>query len=452
MTMKIRRIKKYGAKKERSLGYKITWTVFLLFLYRVLSHIPLPFVDSSYVKNMLNVNGSLGVFNTLTGGNLANMSVVALGITPYITASIVLQLMGVLIPSLAEMQKDGSTGKKRMNQITIVLSVILGLLQSVFMMMGYGKNGLLSTYAWYTVAICAGLMTVGVFVLAWFGQLIQERFFGNGVSLILTAGILCSFLEDSETFVKALKVTDDVPMTVLYTSFGVLGVVFLFGFSAWLNYCEKRIQVVYSSKVAVNQTEEAVKTSIIPLKLIGGSVVPVIFASTILGLPALIQSFTGTDVKWLWMFNTSHWLSADAPWASIGILFYFALIIWFGYYYQMLNMNEAEIALNLRKHGGVIAGVRPGTDTEKYLHDEMRYLTMLGGIGMCFIAFVPIAANVFFQISSLSFLGTSIIIVVSSLGEIYGQFKAAKRGNQYIKSRKGKKHVRKSKAYREARA
>lgn len=437
--MKVRKIRKYGAKKERSLRSKIAWTMFLLFLYRVLSHVPLPFVDSTYVKSMLNVNGSLGVFNTLTGGNLANMSVVALGITPYITASIVLQLMGVLITPLAEMQKDGSTGRKYLNRITIILAVILGGLQSVFMMIGYGKGGLLSTYTWYTVGTCALLMTAGVFILAWFGHMIQEHFFGNGVSLILTVGILCSYLMDGETFVNTLMVEDDTVRSVLYVFLGLFGVALLFGFSIWLNYCEKRIPVVYSGKLLVGGVEESSKVSVIPLKLIAGSVVPVIFASTILGLPGLIQSFTGTDVKWLWMFNTNRWLSADAPWASIGILFYFVMIIWFGYYYQMLNMNEAELAMNLRRHGGVIAGVRPGPDTEQYLRHEMRYLTVLGGIGMCIVAFVPIAANAFLHIPSLSFLGTSIIIVVSSMTEVHGKYKAARRDNRYRISRSKKK-------------
>lgn len=437
------KIKKYGFKRERSLGSKIRWTLFILLLYRVLSHVPLPFVDNTYVKDMLDLSGSLGIFNTLTGGNLSNMSVVALGITPYITASIVLQLMGVLIPSIAEMQKDGSTGRKQLNRITTVMAVVLGLLQSVFMMIGYGKNGLLSTYTWYTVLVCACIMTLGVFVLSWFGNLIQEHFFGNGVSLILTIGILCSYLDDGETFAKALKITDQEVLTVFAVIAGFLCIVFLFGFAAWLNYCEKRIKVTYSAKLALNQSEQAERVSIIPLKLIGGSVVPVIFASTILALPSLIQSFTGTDIIWLRVFNTNYWFSEEVPWASVGMFLYFGMIIWFSYYYQTLNMNEPEIADNIRKHGGVIAGVRPGIDTENYLRDEMHTLTFLGGVGMCLVAFVPIAANAFFDIPSLSFLGTSIIIIVSSVFEVCGKYKAEKRGLKYVKKNKKKRMFRK---------
>ena len=172
--------------------------------------------------------------------------------------------------------------------------------------------------------------------------------------------------------------------------------------------------------------------SIIPLKLIGGGVIPVIFASTILTIPAYVQMFLDKDITWLHIFNTSHWLSMDEWWANIGIAIYFAMIIGFSYYYQSLNLNEREIANNLKKVGGSIIGVRPGRDTEVYLRTHMKRLTFLGGIGLCIVSFVPIVFSTQLGISNLSFLGTSIIIVVSVIDETYLKYKTEKMGASYI--------------------
>lgn len=429
------KLKKYGRKRERSLFRNMLYTFLILLLYRFLSHVPLPFVDADAIRSLIDMNGSLGLLNTLTGGNLANMSVMALGITPYITASIVLQLMGVLIPKLSEMQKDGSTGRKLYNRITIAFGSILGLLQSVFMLIGYSRNDLLSTDKWYAIAVCSLLMTFGVFLLSFMGDMIQEHFFGNGISLILAVGILCSYLSDGATLFEVLTADKKWTKAVLACVLAVLAIIVLFAFTVWMNYCEKRIKVNYSRKVSKNGGYQT-QMSIIPLRLIGGSVVPVIFASSIITLPALVQSFTGTDVKWLHIFDMNHWFSLDEWWANFGLLFYFAMILWFGYYYQSLNLNEVEMAENMQKQGGTITGVRPGKPTADYLRSQMRYLTLLGGFGLCLIASVPIFVSSVLHISSLSFLGTSVIIVVSVIMETWGQYKADNRCVQYKKHKR----------------
>lgn len=430
------KLKKYGRKQERSLFRNMLYTFLILLLYRFLSHVPLPFVDADAISSLIDTNGSLGLLNTLTGGNLENMSVMALGITPYITASIVLQLLGVLFPKLSEMQKDGSTGKKKYTRITIVFGSVLGLLQSVFMLIGYSRNGLLSTDKWYAIAICSVLMTLGVFLLSFMGDMVQEHFFGNGISLILAVGILCSYLNDGETLFDVLTADRKWTKAALACGIAVMAIIALFAFTVWMNYCEKRIRVNYSRKVSKNGGSYGSQISIIPLRLIGGSVVPVIFASSLITLPALIQSFTGTDVKWLHVFDMNHWFSADEWWANLGLFLYFAMILWFSYYYQSLNLNEVEIAENMQKQGGMISGIRPGKPTEEYLKSQMRYLTLLGGIGLCLIACVPIFVSSVLHISRLSFLGTSVIIVVSVIMETWSQYKADSRGVRYTKNKR----------------
>lgn len=433
-------------KKDLTFRQKVFGTVLILVLYRLLSHIPLPFVDSSYISAMINSNGSLSLLNTLTGGNLENMSVVALGITPFITASIILQLMGVLIPGLAEIQKDGSTGREKYKRITIILAVVFGGLQSLFMMIGYGMQGILSTYTWYSVLVPTVIMTAFVFVVAYAGQYISDHLFGNGVSLILLTGILCSYFADGQTLYLVLTYGRKLPYQVLYCGAACVVVFLLFGFTVWLNFCEKRVKVNYSGKAPNGAATKL--TNVIPLKLIAGSVVPVIFASSILTIPALVQTFTKTDIKWLHVFNTSYWLSLDEWWANFGIALYFVMIIGFSYYYQSLNLNEREIADNLKRSGGSIIGVRPGRDTELYLRKHMRNLTCLGGIGLCVIAFVPILISHLLGISNLAFAGTSIIITVSVLDETYKKYKAEVLGTGYRRRRFYGKHRRKRRGLR----
>ena len=426
--------------KQMSFKKRLIFTMALLLLYRLCSHIPLPFVDSDYVKALIGMNGSLGLLNTLTGGNLANMSIVALGITPYITASIVLQLMGVLIPSLAEMQRDGSTGQEKFKKINIVLAVILGLLQSGAMMYGYGESGILSPYKWYTVLIPTLIMTASVFVLSFIGQYITDHLFGNGVSLLLVTGILCSYLSDGQVLYSVLTYKHKLQYNIIACTIACLIVIALFAFTVWLNACEKKIRVNNSAKVSMGSAKTV---SIIPLKLIGGSVVPVIFASTILTIPSYIQMFGKVDAKWLDIFNTSHWLDTSEWWASAGIGIYFLMIIGFSYYYQSLNLNEREIADNLKRSGSSIIGVRPGRDTEVYLRKNMKCLTFLGGIGLCIVAFIPIVLSVTIGVSNLSFAGTSIIIVVSVVEETYRKYQTEKYGHVYRVGRFGRKHKRK---------
>lgn len=422
------KLKTYKKKRVLGLHEKMICTLLVLLFYRFLSHIPLPFVDSSYIKTMIDGNGSLSLFDAMTGGNLSNMTVVALGITPYITASIVLQLLGVVFPAIAKLQQDGSSGQKKMKRITMVMAVVFGGFQSVFMLMGYGQSGVLSSYQWYTVAVPAVIMVLGVFVLSFLGQFITDHLFGNGISLLLVTGILCSYFGDAGILFQTLLSGHKLAPQIMIAGAAVLVIVLLFAFTIWLNYCEKRIVVTYSGRMASGAVSR--QQHIIPLKLIGGSVVPVIFASSVLTIPSVIQSFTGTDIPALRIFNTSYWLSPSNWWASIGMVFYFAMIIWFGYYYQALNLNEIEISEKLKQNGGMIAGVRPGKDTAMYLRQQMRSLTFLGGLGLCVIAFVPILSSSLLHISNLSFLGTSIIIVVSVINETYKLWQANRQGQR----------------------
>lgn len=430
-------MKEYRAKKFVTFREKVIGTVLILVLFRLVSHIPLPFINAEYIGQLLENNSALTFFNAMTGGSFEEMSILALGITPYITASIVTQLMGVVIPRLAEMQKEGSTGQRTIEKINIVLAACLAFMQSVFMLWGYGSKGLLTPYKWYIILFDAVLMTVGVFLLSFAGQMISRHFFGNGISLILATGILASYLADANHLFVMLKGSDRTPVQVaVYCGIAFLAVLLLFAFTYWLTFCEKRIHVTYSRKIStadgINQM--MAQKQVIPLKMIAGSVVPIIFASSILTLPSIIQSYTGTDVKWLWMFDMGKWFNPARVWPSVGVIFYCAMIIWFSYYYNNLNLNEVELSNNLKKQGGYINGIRPGKPTELYLKDQMFYLTLIGAFGLCIIAIVPAYVTAVLTIPRLSFMGTSIIITVSVIKETWDAFQAERKSRIYVQS------------------
>lgn len=414
-------VKKQQGYRMISLREKVFFTILILVVYRLLAHIPLPFVNAEYMKAMIDKNTALSFFNALTGGSFEAMSWMALGVGPYITASIVLQLMSVVIPRLADLQKEGATGRQFIERLTLVLGGALGFLQAVVMTWGYGKQGLLVDYTWYTVLIPAVLMTLGVFVLSFAGQLITEKFFGNGISLILLTGIVATYFADANSLYTVLAKGRSMEMGVLLCSIACVVVFLLFGFSFYLNFCEKKIPVTYSQKLSTSYGTQK-QTSVIPLKLLSGSVVPIIFASTILAIPGFIQSFTGKQIAWFAIFDSGQWFQADKPWASIGVVLYCLMIVWFSYYYNHLNLNEVELAQNLKKQGGYICGVRPGKETCDYLKSQLRAMAFLGSLGLCVIALIPVLIMNFLHIPRLAFLGTSIIITVSVLVETQSRF------------------------------
>lgn len=418
--------------KNLSLNKKLLLTALILVLYRGMSHIPLPFVNSEFIKSVFEDNTSMGMLNLLTGGNLESMSIVAMGITPYITASIVIQLLGVCFPSIANMQKEGSTGQEKIKKATIILGAVLGLMQGVSMMYVYGKQGLLVEVNWFTILIPAIIMTLGVRFLSFLGQYMTDNLFGNGVSLILVTGILCSYLKDGGMLYGALTVGHTQNEKIFNIALAIISIFVLFAFTIWLMYCEKRVNIIYSGKVK-SDADSIATESYIPIKLVGGSVVPVIFAASIMTIPTLIESFMKTGNKWFNIFDMTKWLNPDYTYANIGILIYFALIIAFSYYYQALNLNETELAVTLKKRGGVIENVRPGKPTELYLKKEMRVLTLAGAFGLCVVATIPICVTGLLGLGRLSFLGTSIIIVVSVMLDLGDRYIAARKNEKYKK-------------------
>lgn len=421
--------KGYKPKKEFTLKQKVIGTLSCLLLYRLLSFVPLPFVNSGYIQAAIGMNGSLGLLNVLSGGSLGNMSLMALGIGPWITASIVLQLIGMAFPKFADLNKE-EDGKRTYKLITFGASALFALLEAVGLLRGYGRSGYLSEYTWYTVLIPALLMMVGTGILSLMGWYIDEKLFGNGSSLILTTGILCSYVSDGTTVGIVLSYGKGTAAGVILCMAALVLLFYLFLYTVFISSCEKRIPVVYAGKMGGSDNRKNINT--IPLKLLAGGVVPVIFASSIVTFPALLGSMFGWEAEWLKIFNTSYWLNVHYPWASVGFVLYIVLIIAFGYFCQLMYMNPMELSENLKKNGGTVPGVRPGRATADYITSQMKWLTALGGLFLCVVAAIPMIVSGAFGLGGLSFLGTSILIVVSTISDTWDAWKTASLSKSYL--------------------
>lgn len=394
---------------------RILITIGLLLFCRVLAAIPTPGVNLTYFKALLNMNASFGFINALSGNGLESLSLMTLSITPYITSSIVIQLLGVVFKRIQELQQGMKDDREKLERITIIYGGVLAFLQALAMAIGFGAKGLLKNYTWYWVLSISIIWTVFSVIATLIGKHITKKGIGNGISLILLTNILVSYPSDIATLCNRFIIGKKLGTQVISTILLLILVVFMFAFTYFLQDSQKDIQVNYSGKVQYGKTK---RTNSIPLKLCPGGVVPIIFASTVLTTPILIISLFGNiDHPLLNVLNSSYWFRVEKPVYSIGVLFYIALIFGFSYFYTNITVNPDDIANKIKTSGGNISGIRAGKPTADYLRKQMKYMTAIGAGALTIIAMIPIILAGIWGISSISFLGTSIIITVGVISE-----------------------------------
>ena len=340
----------------------------------------------------------------------------ALSITPYITSSIIIQLLTIAIPKLEELQKDGEDGRKKIQEYTRYTTVGLALIESSAMAIGFGRQGLLIDYNAWNIIIAIVTMTTGSALLMWIGEQITEKGVGNGISIVLLFNILSSVPDDMKTlyyrFIFGQTVTKMIFSVVVIALIILAMVVFVIV----LNDAERRIPVQYSKKM-VGRKMVGGQASNIPLKINTAGVMPVIFASSIMSFPVVISQFFTIDPnsigsKILMVLNSGSWCRPEYPIYSIGLVIYIALLIMFAYFYTSITFNPLEVANNMKKQGGFIPGIRPGKPTSDYLNKILNYIVFIGACGLIVIAIVPILASGLLNVSRISFSGTSLIIIV----------------------------------------
>ena len=407
-----------NAFKVKELRTKILYTFMMLVVIRFGCQLPIPGIKTTFFANWFakQTTDVFGFFNAMTGGSFSSMSIFALSITPYITSSIIIQLLTIAIPKLEELQKDGEDGRKKIQEYTRYTTVGLALIESSAMAIGFGRQGLLIDYNAWNIIIAIVTMTTGSALLMWIGEQITEKGVGNGISIVLLFNILSSVPDDIKTlyyrFIFGQTVTKMIFSVVMIALIILAMVVFVIV----LNDAERRIPVQYSKKM-VGRKMVGGQTSNIPLKINTAGVMPVIFASSIMSFPVVISQFFTIDPnsigsKILMVLNSGSWCRPEYPIYSIGLVIYIALLIMFAYFYTSITFNPLEVANNMKKQGGFIPGIRPGKPTSDYLNKILNYIVFIGACGLIVIAVVPILASGLLNVSRISFSGTSLIIIV----------------------------------------
>ena len=419
-----------NAFKIKDIRHRIIFTFFMLIVIRIRSQLPIPGVDQNVFAQWFSNQNSdaFSFFDAVTGGSFLQMSVFALNITPYITSSIIMQLLTIAIPKLEEMQRDGEDGRKKIVEITRYLTIALALIESIAMAVGFGKNGYLTAFNAMNVFMVIVTLTAGSAVLMWIGERITEKGVGNGISIVLTINIISRIPSDFaslfEQFVSGKTVAKGVLAVVIILAVILLTVVFV----VLLQGAERRIPVQYSKKIQ-GRRQVGGQSTHIPLKVNTGGVIPVIFAQSLMQFPVVIASLlgkgngTGIGSKILKGLSQSNWCDRNEPIYSIGLVVYIILIIAFAYFYTSITFNPLEVANNMKKAGGFIPGIRPGKPTSDYLTKILNYIIFIGAAGLTVVAVLPIFFSGIFN-ANVSFGGTSIIIIVGVVIETIKQIES----------------------------
>lgn len=424
-----------NAFKIKDIRKKLFFTFIALIIVRLGSQLPVPGIDREYFGQWLGLQTSFGFLDTLTGGSFSQMSIFALGIGPYITSSIIMQLLTVAIPKLEEMQKEGEDGRKKIQKYSRYLTVGLAAIESVALSISFGRSGILEAGSKFQmVVVITAAFTAGTAFLMWLGERITDRGVGNGISIILLINIVSGMPGDfrklNDQFVAGASSILNAIIAVIIIVAIIVGMTI---FIVLLQEGQRKVPVQYTKKVQGRKMVGG-QSSHIPLKVNTAGVIPVIFASSIMQFPIVIASFFGHEgsrsgslgQKILFSLNQNNWLSLkgwDEFKYSIGLIVYIAFILFFAYFYTSITSNPLEISNNMKKQGGFIPGIRPGKPTAEYLTSVLNKIIFIGAIGLIFIATVPIVFSGTFG-AQVSFGGTSLIIVVGVVLETMKQIES----------------------------
>lgn len=409
-----------SAFKAEDIRKKLFYTFFMLIVIRIGSQIPVPGANieafQQYIKETMT-GDAWSLFNAMTGGSFENLAIFALSISPYITSSIIMQLLTIAIPKLEEMQKDGEEGRKKIAEITRYVTVGLALIQSIAMSIGFQSQGYIADGLLSIIQVVVAF-TAGSAVLMWIGEQITEKGVGNGISIVLLINILSRVPSDMGTLYEQFVAGNSSTAMGVVAAIVILAVILItVVLVVVLQNGERRIPVQYSKKVQGRKLVGG-QSSHIPLKVNTAGVIPVIFASSLMSFPVVIANLIGktpTEGVWLHIFKglqSSNWCKPGDWIYSIGLIVYILLCVFFAYFYTSVTFNPLEIANNMKKSGGFIPGIRPGKPTSDYLAKILNYIIFIGVVGLIIVCVIPIFFNGFFG-ASVSFGGTSLIIIVS---------------------------------------
>ena len=405
--------------KIKEIRNKILYVLGMLVLFRLVAHIPIPGVNLENLRQFLAGNQIFGLLDVFSGGTMKNFSIVMLGVGPYITSSIIFQLLTMIVPKLEELSKEGESGQQKINTYTRLLTVPLAFFQAYAMVKLLNNSALpiitdLSVFRLFTIIIT---ISAGTMFLMWMGELISEQKVGNGISLLIFAGIVASLPEGVRNLLINYTSADlyTLILFVAVAVFTVVGVVFI-------NEGQRNIPVNYAKQVRGNRMYGG-STTHLPLRVNMAGVIPIIFAISIALFPSLVAQFF-TQAKTAWLANAAaKTINLFQNQLFYGII-YFLLVVGFTYFYTAVIFHPQKMAENLQKQGGFVPGIRPGVETEKYLGQTMNRVNLTGALFLGIIAVLPLLVQYFMGTQNLAIGGTSLLIVVSVAIETAKQINA----------------------------
>jgi len=379
---------------------RILFTLAALFVYRLGAHMPTPGVDAAALGKLFEQGGVLGFLDLFAGGALRRFSIFALGVTPYINSSIVMQLLAVVVPSLEKMQKEGEEGRKKVVQYTRYGTIIFALIQAVGMTGWLGNLGIF-TGSWMDIALVAVTLTTGAVAVMWLGEVMSDHGIGNGISLLIFAGIVARI---PEAIIRTFTLVRLGEMNILILVLAVVLMIAVVAGCVMLQEGQRRLPVQYAKRMVGNKMYGG-QSTFIPLRVNTAGVIPIIFASSVLLFPYTIAG----------LFQNSFAQAvqrAFSPSSPIYMILYVAMIIFFSYFYTAVVFKPEDISTNMKKNGGFILGIRPGKPTTDYIEKVMGRITLGGAVALAIVAVVPTMMTGLMNINTFYFGGTAVIIVV----------------------------------------
>jgi len=403
---------------------KLLYAVFLLFIARILAHIPLPGVDVVALRGFFERNQIFGLLNMFSGGAMQNFSIIMMGVGPYITASIIMQLLGMVVPAIEELQKEGEQGQQKINYWTRIITVPLAIIQAYAMLNLLKSQQIVPEWSLIQLIVMLISITAGTILLMWIGELISENGIGNGVSLIITLGIVAGIPTQIRNTLKIIQGSQIISLAI----FGIIAVAVVI-LIVIVNEARRQIPVSYARRIRGLKAYGGVDTHL-PIRVNTAGVIPIIFAMSIMIFPGVAAKFL-TGAKSLWL---SHGATLISNLFSNNLFYgvlYFLLVIGFTFFYTGMVLKPTQIAENLQKQGGFIPGVRPGNETVSYISYIVSRINLTGALFLGIIAVLPFIMQSATRIDTLAIGGTGVLIMVSVIIETMRQIQAQLLMRQY---------------------
>ena len=395
-----------NAWKVPELRKRFLWTIFLVAIFRIGIHIPVPGIDTSYLSSMTNSGGLLGFYNLISGGALSKFSIFALSVSPYINASIIVQLLTIAIPSLEQLSKEGEEGRNKIQSITRYASIAIGFVLAIGIYSMIAAQGAATGLSSAQKVVVLIALVVGSTFCMWLGDQITQKGFGNGVSILIFVNIVSQL---PTTLMSLFTLKEAGEITIIEIALFLVGTLALLVFTIYFSLAERRVPIQYAGKAVGSKVMRGQSTHI-PLSLIGSAVIAIIFAMSVMMFPETIANFFPTKGWSKWILTSPYSIFNKSTW--MYPVCYAGLTVFFTWFYTQITFKPDEMAENLHKSAGFVPGVRPGEATEKYFEKVLTRVSLIGGLFAALLAVTPILISNYTDLTGIQFGGTSLLILI----------------------------------------